>query len=157
MLDIFEVLQIDITIHVYRNVEVQQIHSTVEMNLFYCLFLNEEAEDLILLSSIHLENQPNKERVYLDNLQRSRMDYGSCFCNQLLSLYIFENTKSRIGEIVKSKIQAKAKSFDDSITLENPCKSEKYLKIECLQFDFFIKLGEPTDSIVIHNVLCLNW
>ena len=72
------------------NVEVYQIQSTVGMNLFYCfLFLIEEAEDLIFLSSIPLDDQPNTERVCSDNIQRSCMDYGSCSSNQSMSLYIF--------------------------------------------------------------------
>ena len=152
-----EVLRIDINIYVELKVEVQHIQSTVEMNWFYCLFFNDEAEDLIVLSSITLKYQPNKERVYLDTLQRSRMDYGTYSSNRSISSYSFENTKSRITEKVKSKIQAKAKSIDDSITLENPSESERYLKIECLQFDSLIQVGWPRDSIVIHDVLRLNW
>ena len=85
------------------------------------------------------------------------MDYGSCSSNPLMSLYISETTKSRIREKIKLKIQAKVKLIGNSLTLENPCKGVRYLKLECLQFDFLIKLGQPTDSIVIHTVLCLNW
>ena len=55
------------------------------------------------------------------------------------------------------KIPVKAKLNYNSITLENPSKIERYLKINHLQFDFFIQVGQPSDSIVIHNVFCLNW
>ena len=41
-------------------------------------FLNEEA--------VSLDHQPNKERVYTDNLQHSHIEYDSCFCNQLMLL-----------------------------------------------------------------------
>ena len=127
------------------------------MKLFYCFFLNEESEVLIFLSSISLYCQPNKERVHTDNLKCSRIEYGSCSCNQLMALYIFESTKLTIGEKVNLKIQAKSNSINDSFTLENLCKGKKYLKIDFLQFDFLIQVGKPTASIVIHNVLNLNW
>ena len=139
------------------NAEVQRIQPTVAMKLFYCFFLNEEAEDLIFLSSISLDHQPNKERVYTDNLQRSRIEYGSCSCNQLMASYIFENTKLTIGEKVELKIQAKVNSIEDSFALENLRKGKQYLKIDCLQFDFLIQVGQPTACIVIYDVLCLNW
>ena len=48
---------------------------------------------------------------------------------------------------VTSKIEVKIKER----------KGERYLKIDCLKFYFFIQVGQPTASIVIHNVLRLNW
>ena len=157
MLDIYlEVFWLDVTIHVELNVEVQQVQPTVAMKLFYCFFLNEEAEDLIFLSSISLDNQPNKERVYTDNLQRSRIEYGSCSCNQLMALYIFENTKLTIREKVELEIQAKANSINNLFILENLRKGKQYLKINCRQFDFLIQVGQPMACIIIHNVLSLN-
>ena len=64
----FYALQIDIMLRVELKVEAQQIQSTVEMNLFYCFFFfsSEEANDCIFLSLITLEDQPKKERMYLD-------------------------------------------------------------------------------------------
>ena len=84
--------------------------------------------------------------MYLDTLR-----------NQVISSNTVENPKSRIRKKVKLKIPAKAKLIDNSITLENPSKSKRYLKIDCLQFDFLIQVGQPRYSIVIWNVLCLNW
>ena len=136
-----EVLRLDVTIHVELNVEVQRIQPTVAIKLFCCFFLNEEAEDLLFLSSISLDHQSNKERVYTDNLQRSRTEFGSCSCNQSMALYIFENTKLTIGEKVELKIQAKANLINDSFTLENLRKGKQYLKINCLQFAFLIQVG----------------
>ena len=85
------------------------------------------------------------------------MDYGSCSSNRLMSLYIFENTKSRFNKKVKSKIQAKANLINDSFTLENLRKGKQYLRIDCLQFDFLIQVGRPMACIIIHDVLRLNW
>ena len=104
-------------LHVQLRVEAKQIQSTVEIKLFYCFFPSEEANDLIFLSSITLEDQPKKERMYLDTLH-----------NQVMSSNIVENPKSRIRKKVKSKIPVKAKSIDNSTTLENPSKSERYCK-----------------------------
>ena len=62
----------------------------------------DQAEDLIFLYSTSFEYQPKKERVYLNNLQYSCMDYGfftlACIhiklkwfnaLNQIISSYIF--------------------------------------------------------------------
>ena len=138
------------------NVEVQRIQPTVAMKLFYCFFLTEEAEDLIFLFLISLDHQPNTKRVYTDNLQRSRIEYGSCSCNQLMALYIFENTKLTIREKVELEIQAKANSINNLFILENLRKGKQYLKINCRQFDFLIQVGQPMACIIIHNVLSLN-
>ena len=65
------------------------------------------------------------------------------------------------------KIQSKvtltiqAEKIQEGVTLP---LYEKYLKIEYLQFDFPIQLGQPrtmlnisVNSIVIRNFLCINW